>query len=121
LSPNTRAWVVLAAGGLLEIAWAGALRRAGGWADAGWLAAALALSVVSVAMLGWSMKRITLGAGYAAWIGIGTAGSVAAGIFVFGEPAGALRLLSVGCILAAVVGLRLTEPGGEPSGNDSPP
>jgi quaternary ammonium compound-resistance protein SugE len=117
----TRAWIVLWAGGALEVVWAAALRRAGGWSEPGWLAGALAVSVVSVAMLGWAMRRITLGAAYAAWIGIGTLGSFVTGIAVFGEPGGAGRLASVACIVIAMVGLRLTEPARDEYENEDDP
>jgi quaternary ammonium compound-resistance protein SugE len=44
------------------------------------------------------------------WVGIGAVGTVILGIVLFGEPAHALRLVSVGLIVAGIVGLKLATP-----------
>jgi quaternary ammonium compound-resistance protein SugE len=103
------AWLVLIVGGLLEIAWASLIREAN-WLDRPlFLIAGLALSLVSVLMLGWAMRLIPLGTGYAAWIGIGAAGSVIAGIIFFGESASLVRLLLIVAVLAGIIGLQFSE------------
>ena len=48
--------------------------------------------------------------GAAVWTGIGTIGTAVAGMVLLGEPAGALRLLSIGLIAAGIVGLKLLTP-----------
>lgn len=53
--------------------------RADGFTHKGPLAAGLVIELVSVAMLAWTMQDITLGAGYAAWAGVGTFGAVVEG------------------------------------------
>jgi quaternary ammonium compound-resistance protein SugE len=65
---------------------------------------------ISVVLLGIAMKTLPLGTAYAVWTGIGAVGAVILGIVMFGEPAGAARLLSVLLIVAGIVGLRLTAP-----------
>jgi quaternary ammonium compound-resistance protein SugE len=61
----------------------------------------------SVGMLGLALRALPLGTAYAVWTGIGTVGTAAFGMMMLGEPAGALRLLSIGLIVAGIVGLKL--------------
>jgi quaternary ammonium compound-resistance protein SugE len=53
------------------------------------------------------LKTLPLGTAYAIWTGIGTVGTVVAGIMVYGEPAGAVRLGCIALIVAGIVGLKL--------------
>lgn len=110
------AWSVLVVGGLMEILWAGMLKQAEAFTHVEWLVVGLLVSMVSVTMLGWAMRLIDLGTGYAAWIGIGSAGSVVAGIVVFGESTEPLRLFFLACVIAGIVGLRFTEEAVTPEG-----
>jgi quaternary ammonium compound-resistance protein SugE len=64
----------------------------------------------SVGMLGLAMRALPLGTAYAVWTGIGTVGTAVFGMIMLGEPAGALRLLSIGLIVAGIVGLKLLTP-----------
>ena len=61
-------------------------------------------------LLGIAMKALPVGTAYAVWVGVGAVGTVILGIVLFGEPAGALRLVSVGLIIAGIVGLKLATP-----------
>ena len=45
------------------------------------------------------------------WVGVGSVGTVILGIVLFSEPADALRLVSLGLIVAGIVGLKLATPG----------
>jgi small multidrug resistance pump len=58
-------------------------------------------------MLALVLKELPIGLTYAVWAAAGTAMVAAIGIFAFGEPAGTLKLLSLGLIIAGVVGLNL--------------
>lgn len=102
------AWVVLVVAGLFEVAWAIGLKYTEGftrlWPSAGTVAA----MVVSVVLLGWSMKTLPVGTAYAVWTGIGAAGTVLLGIVLFKEPATVVRLACVGLILAGIVGLKVS-------------
>ena len=55
-------------------------------------------------------RTLPLGTAYAVWTGVGAAGTVVLGIALFGEPAGAARLVCVGLILAGIVGLQVLSP-----------
>jgi quaternary ammonium compound-resistance protein SugE len=65
---------------------------------------------VSLALLGLALRTLPLGTAYAIWTGTGTAGTVILGIWLFGEPADALRLACIGLIVAGIVGLKLVSP-----------
>ena len=66
---------------------------------------------VSLGLLGWSMKSLPMGTAYSIGVGIGTVGTVAVGVACLGEPMDLARLLSVGLIVAGVVGIKLTSSG----------
>jgi quaternary ammonium compound-resistance protein SugE len=61
----------------------------------------------SIACLGYAVKTIPNGTGYAVWVGIGALGTAILGIMLFGESRAPLRLFCLGLILAGVVGLKL--------------
>ena len=61
----------------------------------------------SLAFLGLALKTLPVGTAYAVWTGIGAVGTAALGIYLFGEPATALRLACIGRIVSGIVGLQL--------------
>ena len=102
------AWLTLLAAGLFEIGWAVGLKAANGRPLI--LAATIVALVISVELLYLAMRDLPLGTAYAVWTGIGAVGTVAVGIVVFGEPAGAVRLACIGLIVAGIAGLKLVTP-----------
>lgn len=64
--------------------------------------------VASLVLLGLATKELPLGTAYAVWVGIGTLGTAIAGIVLFAEPVGALRVVSLFLIIAGVVGLKVS-------------
>jgi quaternary ammonium compound-resistance protein SugE len=104
-------WVVLFIAGLLEVAWAVGLKHSASFTRLGWSAFTVAAMAGSVGMLGLALRTLPLGTAYAVWTGIGTVGTAVAGMLLLGEPAGALRLLSIGLIVAGIAGLKLLTPG----------
>jgi quaternary ammonium compound-resistance protein SugE len=104
-------WVILFIAGLLEVCWAVGLKYTEGfsrlWPSVGTLAA----MALSVTLLGWAMRDLPVGTAYAVWVGIGAVGTALAGMVLFGEPASAARLISLGLVVAGIVGLKLSSPG----------
>jgi len=102
------AWLMLLVAGLFEVAWAIGLKYTEGftrlWPSVGTLAA-MGLSVL---LLGTAMKTLPVGTSYAVWVGVGAVGTAILGIVLFGEPANAGRLISLGLIVAGIVGLKLS-------------
>lgn len=101
------AWVALFFAGLFEIGWAVGLKHSEGFSKfwpSLWTGAAM---LVSILLLGYALKSLPLGTAYTVWTGIGTVGTAALGMILFGEPAGAARLLCVAAIAGGIVGLKL--------------
>lgn len=103
-------WAYLVIAGLLEVAWAVGLKYTAGFSRLWPSVFTLATMAGSVGMLGLALRTLPLGTAYAVWTGIGTVGTAVFGMLVLGEPAGALRLLSIGLIVAGIVGLKLLAP-----------
>jgi quaternary ammonium compound-resistance protein SugE len=61
--------------------------------------------LASIFLLGLALKALPVGTGYAVWTGMGAIGTAILGIYLFEEPATALRFLSIGLILAGIMGL----------------
>ncbi|RTZ47619.1 quaternary ammonium compound efflux SMR transporter SugE [Candidimonas sp. SYP-B2681] len=100
-------WIVLIIAGLFEVGWAIGLKYTEGftrfWPSVGTGAA----MIISVVMLGLAMKQLPVGSAYAIWVGVGAVGTVILGIILLGESASAARLISVGLIIAGIIGLKL--------------
>ena len=104
------AWFVLVIAGLCEVGWAVGLKYTEGFSRLGPSLATLAAMALSVVLLGWSLKVLPLGTAYAVWTGIGAVGTAILGIFLFGESRETLRFVSIGLIVAGIVGLKLVTP-----------
>jgi quaternary ammonium compound-resistance protein SugE len=48
-----------------------------------------------------------MGTAYAVWTGIGAVGAFVVGILAFGDSASAMRIASIGLIVAGIIGLKL--------------
>jgi quaternary ammonium compound-resistance protein SugE len=102
------AWLLLAIAGLLEVGWAIGLKYTEGFTRP-WASVLTAISMIlSLVLLGIAMKTLPVGTAYAVWVGIGAVGTVILGIVLFAEPADFARLVSVGLIVAGIIGLKLS-------------
>jgi quaternary ammonium compound-resistance protein SugE len=101
-------WFILVIAGLFEIGWAVGLKYTEGFTRL-WPTVGTVLSmIVSLALLGIAMKSLPVGTAYAVWVGVGAVGTAIFGIFLLGEPANTMRLLSLGLIVAGIIVLKLT-------------
>jgi paired small multidrug resistance pump len=64
--------------------------------------------VISFSFFSLAMESLPMGLSYAVWTGIGTIGGAIVGMIFYGESKDWKRILFIGFILAAVVGLKLT-------------
>src|SRR6476660_4894018 len=101
------AWLYLFLAGLSEVGWAIGLKYTEGFSRLLPSLLTIAAMVLSLALLGLALKTLPVGTAYAVWTGIGAVGTAALGIYLFGEPATAARLGSIGLIVAGIVGLKL--------------
>ena len=104
------AWAVLFTAGLLEIGWAIGLKYTEGFTRLVPSVLTVVAMVVSIVLLGYALKTLPVGTGYAVWTGIGAVGTAAMGILLLGESTDPMRLASIGLIVAGIVGLKLTSP-----------
>ncbi len=104
------AWVLLVVAGLLEVGWAIGLKYTEGFTRLWPSAFTLFAMLGSVVLLGVAMKSLPVGTSYAVWVGVGAVGTAILGIVLFGEPANLGRLVSLGLILAGIIGLKLATP-----------
>ncbi len=107
---SLQAWLVLLVAGLCEIGWAVGLKYTEGFSRLLPSFATLAAMVLSVVLLGWSLKVLPLGTAYAVWTGVGAVGTAILGMILFGESREALRFVCIGLIVAGIVGLKLVTP-----------
>jgi quaternary ammonium compound-resistance protein SugE len=101
------AWIFLTIAGLFEVAWAIGLKYTDGFSrlyPSLWTVASMAISFLFLSL---ALKMLPVGTAYAVWTGIGAVGTAMLGIYLFGEPATALRLACIGLIVAGIVGLKL--------------
>lgn len=100
-------WFILVLAGLFEIGWAIGLKYTEGFTRPWPTLGTAAAMVVSLFLLGIAMKSLPVGTAYAVWVGVGALGTAALGIVLFGEPANLGRVLSLGLIVAGIIGLKL--------------
>ena len=102
------AWVMLIGAGVFETAFAVLLKLSHGltrfWPTVGFAVAALA----SFGLLTLALRQLEVGPAYAAWTGIGAVGAAIVGMVFMGDAATTVKLVSIGLIVAGVVGLNLS-------------
>jgi len=100
-------WVYLFIAGLFEVAWAIGLKYTEGFTRIVPTVLTIACILISLGLLGMALKTLPVGTAYAIWTGIGSVGTAALGIYLFGDPATVMRLSCIGLIVAGIVGLKL--------------
>jgi quaternary ammonium compound-resistance protein SugE len=101
------AWLLLFVASACEVAFALSIKPADGFSRLWPSLAVVAFAAISVVLLSKTLDRLPLGTAYAAWTGLGSVGTVLAGIVLFGEPVTAARIACLALIIAGVAGLRL--------------
>lgn len=101
-------WFVLFIAGLLEVVWAVGLKYTHGFTRVVPSLITVSAMIVSIVLLSWAMKSLPTGTAYAVWTGIGAVGAAITGILLLGESASPARLVSLGLIVAGIIGLKLS-------------
>jgi len=96
-------WLIL--GGLMEIGFATALKLE--QTQPQFFYVFLVCAYLSFDFLARALKTIPLGTAYAIWTGIGAVGAVFMGTALFGEVVSLARLILIGLLIAALIGLKL--------------
>src|SRR5690606_16909532 len=100
-------WTILVIAGLFEIGWAIGLKYTEGFTKLWPTIGTVTAMAISLALLGIAMKSLPVGTAYAVWVGVGAVGTAILGIVLLGEPANAGRMISLGLIVAGIIGLKL--------------
>jgi quaternary ammonium compound-resistance protein SugE len=101
------AWIILVLAGLSEVAMALSLKLSNGFTHVWWTVSFLFTAVLSFGLLAYALKSLEVGTAYAAWTGIGAVGTALLGMLILGDQVSAVRLISIGLIVAGVIGLNL--------------
>ena len=102
-------WVILIIAGLFEVVFASCLGKAKettGQEMYLWYVGFLVSLTISMVLLIKATQTLPIGTAYAVWTGIGAAGTVLVGIFVFKEPATFWRVLFLITLIGSIVGLK---------------
>ncbi len=101
-------WIVLFCAGLFEIVWVIGLKYSQGFTRFWPSLITVVTMLISIGLLGLSMKTLPVGTAYAVWVGVGALGTAVLGIILFGEALNLVRVLSLFLILLGIIGLKLS-------------
>ena len=101
------AWIVLLVAGLFETGWAIGLKYTDGFTRLWPTVWTVGAMIISLWLLGIAVKTLPVGTAYSVWVGVGAVGTVVLGIMLLDEPANAARFISIGLIIAGIIGLKL--------------
>ena len=96
------AWLILVVSGMLETVWAIALERTQGFTKLMPSIVFVVALALSMSGLGYALRELPVGTGYAVWVGIGAVGAAVVGMIWLGESASLAR---IGCLLLVVAGI----------------
>ena len=101
-------WTILFLAGIFEIFWAVGLKYSDGFTKLFPTIFTIVTMIISFYLLSLALKALPIGTAYAVWVGIGTVGTVIAGIMLFGESMTLIRVISILFILLGIIGLKIT-------------
>jgi len=101
------AWTSLIVAGLFEMVGVAMINKL--HKDRNWQSLVLLISAfgASFIFLAYAMKTLPMGTAYAIWTGIGASGGAILGMIFYGESKDWKRILFIGMVLGAAVGLKL--------------
>jgi quaternary ammonium compound-resistance protein SugE len=100
------AWTLLLIAGMLEICWAVGLKYTEGFTRPVPTLLTVVAMVLSMGLLGLSVRTLPIGTAYAVWTGIGAVGTVLIGIVLLNEPVNTARMVCISLIVAGIMGLK---------------
>jgi quaternary ammonium compound-resistance protein SugE len=101
------AWIVLVVSGMLETVWATALERSAGFSRPVPTVVFGVSLLLSMTGLGYALRTIPVGTGYAVWVGVGVVLTAVVGMVALGESASLPRIFSLLLVVAGIVGLKV--------------
>ena len=101
-------WIYLVIAIVFEVAGTTAMKFSEGFTKTVPSVLMFVFYILSLVALTYALKKIDMSMAYAVWAGVGTALITIVGIFLFKEPAGIVKILSIVLIIIGVVGLHLS-------------
>lgn len=101
------AWFLIVIAGVFEVAFVISMKLSDGFKNIKFTILTVISAALSFFILSLALKEIAVGTGYAVWTGIGAAGSVLLGMYLFKEKRSRKKLFFLSCIIMGVVGLKL--------------
>ncbi|CTQ59651.1 MAG: multidrug efflux SMR transporter [Roseibium album] len=101
------AWIFLFLAGILEIAWAFAMKESQGFTRLVPTLIMLGAMVASFGLLSLSMRTLPLGTSYMIWTGIGAVGAFVVGVWFLGEAVSVQRIIAALLIVAGIFTMKL--------------
>jgi quaternary ammonium compound-resistance protein SugE len=102
------AWLLVVVAGVFETAFAVSLKASDGFSRLVPSVLFLVFGAVSFTLLSLALKDLPVGTAYAVWTGVGAVGTALVGMVFLGDAASTARMLSIGLVVAGLVGLNLT-------------
>lgn len=102
-------WIILIVAGLFEVAFAFCLGKAKVSTAPFvylWYTGFIVSLFISMALLIKATQTLPIGTAYAIWTGIGAAGTVLVGIFIYKEPVVFWRLFFLITLIASIIGIK---------------
>ena len=102
-------WVILIIAGLFEVGFAvclGKAKETNGTPATYWMIGFFICLTISMTLLIKATETLPIGTAYAVWTGVGAAGTVLVGIFIFKEPADFWRLFFLSTLISSIIGLK---------------
>src|ERR1035441_4213801 len=98
-------WLIIVVAGLFETAFAVLLKQSAHFTAVGPIAGFAECALIGLGFFSVALRGREVGPAYAVWTGIGAAGTAVVGMVALGESVSVLKLVSIGLILAGVIGL----------------
>ncbi|MGX7420495.1 DMT family transporter [Carnobacterium gallinarum] len=102
-------WVYLIIAGFCEVIWAYYLDASYGFSKLVPSIMAIIFIGISFFILEKAMKKLGVGVAYAAFTGLGTAGTAIMGMIFLGESVSFLKIVALIILLTGILGLKLSE------------
>jgi len=102
------AWFLVVVAGIFETGFAVLLKQSHGITRVAPTIGFAICALVSFGLLTLALRHLEVGSAYAVWTGIGAAGTALVGMAVLGESVSVVKLVSIGLVLAGVIGLNLS-------------
>ncbi|RYE35110.1 MAG: multidrug efflux SMR transporter [Sphingobacteriaceae bacterium] len=92
---------------MFEVGFTTCLKFSNNFSNLKWSIAFFICIISSFLLMNKAIQTLPIGTAYAVWTGIGAAGSVLIGIFIFKEPADFWRLFFIFMLISSILGLKL--------------